>query len=74
MSQPYLVTGGNGTVLLAFGSSSIGTLNLGTGGAAGTLNATTVSVGSGTAVVNFNHTGSYTFDPLTWWPAQRKFS
>ncbi len=53
------VVAGTGTVTL--GSS--GTLNLGTGGTVGTLNAATVTSSSGTAVVNFNHTGSLTFAP-----------
>ncbi|TSA34114.1 MAG: hypothetical protein D4R65_06725 [Verrucomicrobiaceae bacterium] len=42
---------------------SVGTLNLGTGTTAGTLNATTVNGGAGTATVNFNQSGSYTFAP-----------
>lgn len=40
-----------------------GTLNVGTGGAGGTLNAAVVDGGGGTAVVNFNHTGTTTFAP-----------
>jgi autotransporter-associated beta strand protein len=50
---------------VTIGSSvgSAGTLNLGTGGVAGTLNAGSVTAGSGTAVVNFNQTGSYAFAP-----------
>ena len=55
---------GTGSVTLGNSSGNSGTLNLGTGGTAGTLNAATVKGADGTAVVNFNHTGSYTFDPL----------
>ncbi len=54
---------GTGTLNLALNQGSVGTLNLGTGGAAGTLQVAAVTGGSGTAVVNFNHTGGYTFDP-----------
>ena len=54
---------GTGTLTLARLIGSTGTLNLGTGGVAGTLNAATANGGGGTAVVNFNHTGSYTFTP-----------
>ncbi len=54
------VNGGNGTVFLrkAVGSS-VGTLNIGTGGTAGTLNAAEVRGAGGT--VNFNHTGTVVF-------------
>jgi len=55
------VNGGNGTLTLATNAGSVGTLNLGSGSGAGTLNAATVNGGSGSATVNFNHTGSYTF-------------
>ena len=57
------IDSGNGTLNLGVSSGSSGTLNLGTGGAAGTLNAASVSGGDGTAVVNFNHTGSLNFTP-----------
>ena len=57
------VNSGNGTLYLANSSHSTGTLNLGTGGAAGTLKAASVSGGDGTAVVNFNHTGVNVFTP-----------
>jgi outer membrane autotransporter protein len=57
------VYSGNGTIYLGVSSGSSGTLNLGTGGAAGTLNAASIYGGSGTAVVNFNHTGSLNFTP-----------
>ena len=54
---------GAGTLTIANIAGSNGTLNLGTGGVAGTLHAGTVTGGSGTAVVNFNQTGNYTFAP-----------
>ncbi len=54
---------GAGTLTLGAFRGSNGTLNLGTGGAAGTLQAGTVTGGPGTAAVNFNQTGSYTFAP-----------
>ena len=57
------VGSGTGTLTLASHAGSTGTLNLGTGGAAGILNAAVVTGGAGTAVVNFNHTGDYTFAP-----------
>jgi T5SS/PEP-CTERM-associated repeat protein len=59
------VNGGAGTASLAVGPGSTGTLNIGSGGAAGILNAATVTGGAGTAVVNFNHTDAgYTFSPV----------
>jgi autotransporter family porin len=49
---------------LATGTASNGTLNIGSGGIAGTLlDAWSVTGGAGTATVNFNHTGDYTFAP-----------
>lgn len=51
------------SVSLAAGTGTHGTLNLGNGGTAGTLNATSVTGGSGTATVNFNHTGNHAFTP-----------
>ena len=57
------IASGTGTLTIAAQAGSNGTLNLGTGGVAGTLLAATVIGGSGTATVNFNHTGSYTFAP-----------
>jgi autotransporter-associated beta strand protein len=57
-------TAGNGTLTLASGSGSRGTLNIGSGSLSGTLQAGIVTGGSGTATVNFNHTsGSYAFAP-----------
>lgn len=52
-----------GTLVLATNSGSTGTLNLGTGSTVGTLNAGAVYGGSGTATVNFNHTGVFSFAP-----------
>ena len=60
------IASGTGILTLASGTGSIGTLNLGgTSGATtvGTLKAAVVTGGSGSATVNFNHTGSYTFAP-----------
>lgn len=60
---------GAGTVYLAYASGSAGTLNIGAGGAAGTIAAGTINGRLGTAAtVNFNHTGTvaggdYTFAP-----------
>ena len=55
---------GTGTLTLASGTGSRGTLNVGTGTTAGTLQAAVVRGGSGTAAVVFNHTsGSYAFSP-----------
>ena len=57
-------TAGGGTLTLASTAGSRGTLNLGTGGAPGTLQAAAVSGGAGTAAVVFNHTsGSHAFAP-----------
>ena len=53
------VNSGTGTVTLASGTGSAGTLNIG----GGTLNAATVTGGSGTAVVNFTNSGTITFAP-----------
>ncbi|MEW6647451.1 MAG: autotransporter domain-containing protein [Pseudomonadota bacterium] len=53
------VAAGTGTVTLAESHlSSSGTLNIGDGGAAGILNAASVTGGSGTATLNFNHTSN----------------
>ncbi|MBK1827293.1 choice-of-anchor Q domain-containing protein [Haloferula rosea] len=59
------VTVGSGTGILeiAPASNSTGTLNLGTGGTVGTLGVASVNGGDGTATVNFNHVGSYSFSP-----------
>ena len=58
------ISGGAGTLTLARDSGSNGTLNIGNGGLAGTLQAAAVNGGSGTAVVNFSETdASYTFAP-----------
>ena len=63
MVETGVVSVGSGTVTLAQNPGSFGTLNIGTGGAAGTLEATVVTSGSGTARVNFNHTGTVNFAP-----------
>ena len=44
-------------------AGSSGTLNIGTGGEAGSLVSTLVIGGAGSAVVNFNHTNNLTFTP-----------
>jgi fibronectin-binding autotransporter adhesin len=59
------VDGGNGAVLLGSGDGSSGTLNIGTGGLAGVLNAATIGEGGpgfrADRALNFNHTNSITF-------------
>ncbi len=57
------IASGTGTLTLAESAGVTGTLNIGTGGTAGTLNAEVVTTGSGLATVNFNHTGNLTFAP-----------
>jgi autotransporter-associated beta strand protein len=52
-----------GLVLAGSSVASTGTLNIGTGGTAGTLNTVAVFQDLGTAIVNFNHTGTITFAP-----------
>ena len=57
---------GGGTLVLAHEYGSVGTLNMGDGDTVGTLNAAEIDgdwSGHGTATVNFNHAGSYTFSP-----------
>lgn len=51
----------SGTVLLAETAGSQGTLNLGAGGTMGTLQTAVVTGGTGSAKVNFNHTGAVSF-------------
>lgn len=52
-----VVSVGSGTGSLSLGrAGGSGTLNIGNGAAAGVLNATSVSGGTGTATINFNHT------------------
>lgn len=58
-----VIVNGFGALTIAQHANSVGTLNLGTGGAVGTLNATVVAAGDGTATVNFDHTGTYKFVP-----------
>ncbi len=57
------IASGTGTLTLAQDAGATGTLNIGTGGPAGTLNAGDVTSGSGLATVNFYHTGNLTFAP-----------
>jgi autotransporter-associated beta strand protein len=69
------VNGGIGTLTVAKTSNSIGVVNIGTGSAAGTVLAGEINGASGTATVNFNHTGSLTFAPrLTGSLAVNKFA
>lgn len=49
------IRGGAGDVRLADVAGSTGTLNIGAGGAAGLLDAVTVTGGAGTATLNFDH-------------------
>ncbi|HBT33710.1 MAG TPA: hypothetical protein DEB15_13250, partial [Pusillimonas sp.] len=52
-----VVSVGSGTGSLSLGrAGGNGTLNIGNGATAGVLNATSVSGGTGTATINFNHT------------------
>ena len=51
------------SVSLAADAGTHSTLNIGSGAAVGTLNAASVTGGSGTSTVNFNHTGDHTFAP-----------
>lgn len=54
------ITGADKTLYLAQGFGSNGTINFGTGGQAGTLEASGIVAGLGNATVNFNHTGTFT--------------
>ena len=55
---------GSGTLTLASGTGSVGTLAIGNGGVAGTLNAAVVTGGSGTGLIQFNHSNvNYVFAP-----------
>lgn len=58
------VAGGTGDVLLASGTGSTGTLNIGAGDTTGTLQAGSVTGGAGDASVNFNHAGTLIFAPV----------
>jgi T5SS/PEP-CTERM-associated repeat protein/autotransporter-associated beta strand protein len=52
-------------VTLGQNTGSSGTLNIGSGGTSGILNAGLVTGGAGTAILNFNHTDSaYNFTPV----------
>jgi outer membrane autotransporter protein len=59
-----VVGGGTGNVTIGLETISSGTLNLGTGSSVGSLQAAQVRGGNGTAIVNFNHTGNYSFAPI----------
>jgi len=50
---------GSGRIYLGLTAGSQGTLNIGAGGAAGTLAAGAIEGGAGAGVVNFNHTGNF---------------
>ena len=64
-SGNVMVASGTGIFQLGINSTYNATLNLGTGGTAGALNVSEIqSSGTDAArVVNFNHTGNYTFAP-----------
>jgi autotransporter-associated beta strand protein/T5SS/PEP-CTERM-associated repeat protein len=62
-SGAVTVGGGSGTDTIARYAGSTGTLNVGTGGAAGTLAAAVVTGSRAGSTVNFNHTGATTFTP-----------
>jgi fibronectin-binding autotransporter adhesin len=55
------ITGPLHSISLAGNPGSTGTLNVGTGGLAGSVSATQLFGGSGTATVNFNHTDDLLF-------------
>ncbi len=59
----FTVDSGSGTVLLGQTVTGTGVLNVGTGGAAGIINASEITTGSGRGQVNFNHTGALAFAP-----------
>ncbi|PSH17928.1 type V secretion protein A [Yersinia pseudotuberculosis] len=52
------------TVTLALEETSSGTLNIGNGHLAGTLNTASITGGDGAATLNFNHTDDIDFTPL----------
>ncbi|WP_395746046.1 autotransporter-associated beta strand repeat-containing protein [Prosthecobacter sp.] len=64
---------GDRTLYLAFDDGSHGTLNIGTGGTAGTLNAAVIAGGGGESVVNFNHTDDITFGAAMTGPLSVNF-
>jgi autotransporter-associated beta strand protein/T5SS/PEP-CTERM-associated repeat protein len=60
----FVVAGGNGQLAVAYNVGSRGTVNIGDGGAAGTIMAASISGGAGNAAVVFNHTSTaYAFAP-----------
>ena len=58
------IAGGAGNLTVTVHSSSTGILNIGNGSTAGNLQAARVTAGSGTAIVNFNHSGNHSFSPI----------
>ena len=58
------VAGGTGDLLIASGTGSTGTLNIGAGDTTGSLQAGSVIGGAGDASVNFNHAGTLFFAPV----------
>jgi len=68
-NKVIVAAGGNlkatGTTLIAEEAGSSGTLQIGDGAGAGTVDITTITGGLGTALVDFNHTDTaYTFAPI----------
>jgi autotransporter-associated beta strand protein/T5SS/PEP-CTERM-associated repeat protein len=60
----FVVAGGTGQLAVAYNVGSSGTVNLGNGGAAGTIMAASIYGGAGNAAVVFNHTSTaFAFAP-----------
>jgi len=57
------IVNSGGTVSVAVSAGINGTVNIGNGSTAGILNALIVSAGAGNAVLNFNQSGSISFNP-----------
>jgi T5SS/PEP-CTERM-associated repeat protein/autotransporter-associated beta strand protein len=55
------INNGASPIQISIGAGSKGTLNIGTGGAPGTLKASAVQFGAGIPALNFNHTGTFAF-------------
>jgi autotransporter-associated beta strand protein len=58
------IAGGAGNLTVAVNTSSTGILNIGNGSTVGNLQAARVTAGNGTAIVNFNHSGTHAFSPI----------